>query len=127
MDAEEKEDSRGRAHGFVGLLLVVLALSAAWVSPTSQTCLEATSRENANLVVRQQALRQVAFALANEAYRQVEHDRRALSYAGQGDPRWAEAQPPPPLGEADNAALLAWLSEQTARIRTLPFGSAAWP
>lgn len=130
MNAEEKEDSRGRAYGLVGLLLMALAFSAfsaAWVSLASQTCLEATSRENADLVARQQALRRAAFALADEAYRQVEHDRRVLSSAGQGDPRWAEAEPPPPLGEAGNTAILAWLSEQTARIRTLPSEPAALP
>lgn len=120
--------SRYMVYGLVAaLILVAVGLAMAAVPPASQTRLETILRENAYLVARQDALRREAFDLADELYRQVEHDRLVLVHAGEMDPAWNRVHAPPRSREAGNDVILAWLSEQSSRIQMLPPEPAARP
>jgi hypothetical protein len=119
--------SRYMVYGLAALILAAIGLAMATVPPASQVRLETILRENAYLVARQDALRRKAFDLADELYRQVEHDRLVLVHAGEMDPSWNLVHAPPRPREAGNDVILAWLSEQSSRIQTLPPEPAARP
>lgn len=118
--------SRKWVYGLAAVVVATTVLSMASAPPRSQTRLEAVSRENAYLMARHKALRQAAFDLADDFYRQVERDRRVLERAGRGDPAW-NAVCSPPAYRTGNDAVLAWLSNQASHVQTLPPGPAAEP
>ncbi len=76
-------------------------------------------RENAELKARQDALRERAFDLADLVDRTVERRRRIASLAGASSRASETPSPRPPAEDAGNEALLAWLSEQGARLDAL--------
>ena len=119
--------SRRTVYGLTALALLLVALSLALLPPSPPSRLDAISRENANLLARQEALRRAAFELADEVYLRVEHDRRVFVRAGTINPLRNVAHSPPPSREAGNDAILAWLSEQSSLVQTLPPDPAARP
>lgn len=118
---------RNTVYGLLALALLLVALSLAWLPPSPPSRLDAISRENAYLLERQETLRRTAHELADEVYLRVEHDRRVFERAGTMNPLRNVAYSPPPSREAGNNAILAWLSEQSSLVQTLPPDPAARP
>lgn len=76
-------------------------------------------RENAQLRARQDALRERAFDLAEQLYGRVERGRRMLRLTGTAQ-HASEGQCIRPLArDAGDEVLLAWLSEQGARLEAI--------
>lgn len=113
-----------RALGAVGIVaLSALAVVAAGSSRSGRApaALDVDTLVRENTVLRDQrdALRERAFDLAERLYVRVEQEsNRMWSAAPQARPLDGPC-PRPPARDAETEALLAWLSEQSARLEVL--------
>lgn len=98
----------------VTVIVAVLVSAALFVRSNlgpARIEVDAALRENAQLVARQQALRDVAFNLAEQVRWRLEEGRGLARLAGTSGHPWDVECPLPPAKEAGNEAVLAWLSE----------------
>ena len=115
-----------RVLGTFGVV-VLLALALAVVMTFSMRLnrvqahfgVDAVLRENAELKVRQDVLRQRAFDLAEELYWRVGQGRRLAWMAHSTGNAWKGQCPRPPARDSGDEAILAWLSEQGVRLEAL--------
>lgn len=104
----------------LGLALAAVGAFSAWPSEAvGLPGVNALARENAELLARQDALRERAFDLAEQLYLRVEKGRRMLWMAGTPGRAWENPCPRPPARDAGDEAILAWLSEQATRLEAV--------
>lgn len=122
---------RHLAVGFPGLrsvlgtlgiaALLALAGASSVGSGRAAVCraINLAAHENAELKVRQRALRERAFDLADLINRRAEQGQRIGSLAGAPSPAAEAPYPRPPDEDAGDEALVLWLSEQGERVEAL--------
>ncbi len=113
-----------RVAGAIGVVtLLAFAVAGAFSAGPGRALarrgIDSVLRENAELKARQVDLRKRAFDLADLVDRSAEQGRRIAGLAGA--PSHASETPDshPPAEDAAHEALLAWLSEQGARLDAL--------
>ena len=109
------------SSGFVALLVlaVVGAFSVGSTRALGHLGANTAMREGTMLNGRHEELREEAFDLAGQLYQRVEQGRRLLRMAHAPSHDWDRRITRPPDRDAGDDALLAWLSEQGARLEAL--------
>ena len=113
-----------RALGAVGIaalsaLAVVAATSSRSPRAPAPLDVDTLVRENMVLTDQRDALRERAFDLAERLYVRVEQESNMLWSADPPARPLDGPCPRPPAQDAETEALLAWLSEQSARLEAL--------
>jgi hypothetical protein len=113
-----------RALGILGIVVVIAlgAVGASFVRSNrapADSGVDTVLREQAQLKARHDALRERVFDLADQLYWHFDEERRMARLAGTAGHAWVVECPLPPARDAEDEALLAWLSEQGARLEQL--------
>jgi hypothetical protein len=106
-------------------IVVLLALAAVGVRlvrsdrALGHVAVGTVVRENAELKARHDALRERAFDLAAQLDERIELERRMLGMAETPAHTWKDQSLRLPARDAEDEAILAWLSQQEARFEAL--------
>lgn len=105
--------------GIAGWVVVAGGLLVGLDGFLTRFAVEAAWRQNTSLRAQQETLREQAFALSVRLFEGVERERRMARLAGTPGHAWENQYPRPSARDAGNEAILAWLSEQGARLEVL--------
>jgi hypothetical protein len=102
-----------------GVVVLGAGLLAGLNGFRTSSAVDAARRQNRALKAQQEVLREQAFELAGRLFEDIERGHRLARLAGIQGRAWDGPTPPPPPRDAGSEVLLAWLSEEGARLEAL--------
>jgi hypothetical protein len=107
------------ALGIVVWVVLAGGLLAGFEGLLARSAIDSARRQNTALMVQQETLREQAFDLAVRLSEEIERGRGTARSAGVPGHAWEGRRPRPPARDAGSDTILAWLSEQGARLEAV--------